>query len=35
MTVSLDLTNVSAQYGNTRVLEDLSLHIGAGVRGGR
>lgn len=30
MTVSLTLSNVSAQYGSTKVLEDLSLEIGEG-----
>ena len=30
MTVSLTLDNVSAHYGSTQVLEDLSLHVGEG-----
>ena len=30
MTVSLTLDNVSAHYGSTKVLEDLSLHVGEG-----
>ena len=30
MTVSLTLENVSAHYGSTQVLEDLSLHVGEG-----
>lgn len=30
MTVSLTLSNVSAQYGSTKVLENLSLEIGEG-----
>jgi len=30
MTVSLTLQNVSAHYGPTRVLDDLSLHVGEG-----
>ncbi len=30
MTQSLTLSNISAQYGSTKVLEDLSLHIAEG-----
>ena len=30
MTVSLSLDNVTAHYGSTKVLEDLSLHVGEG-----
>jgi putative spermidine/putrescine transport system ATP-binding protein len=30
MTVSLTLSGVSAQYGSTRVLDDLSLHVAEG-----
>ncbi|SMY08940.1 ABC transporter ATP-binding protein [Flavimaricola marinus] len=30
MTVSLDLSDVTAHYGNTKVLEDLSLHVAEG-----
>ena len=30
MTVSLDLSGITAHYGTTKVLEDLSLHVGAG-----
>lgn len=30
MTVSLNLDNVSAHYGSTQVLKDLSLHVGEG-----
>ena len=30
MTVSLSLTGVSAHYGSTRVLDDLSLHVAEG-----
>lgn len=30
MTVSLNLTGVSAHYGQTRVLEDLNLHVAEG-----
>ncbi|QDY70747.1 ABC transporter ATP-binding protein [Qingshengfaniella alkalisoli] len=30
MTVSLSLSNVTAHYGTTKVLEDLSLHVGEG-----